>query len=90
MKLIKVPKIRLVTLTRQHKDSELIKQSVLESNAFPGVHVSTKSPQSCHQDQLDAIQKRMCSHSHLARFGNRGAIKCLDNFCARLQLCDIR
>ena len=59
-------------INRQHKDSELAKQGVLESDAFTGEHISTKSPQSCQQ-------KRMCNRTHPSGFGNRGAIKCLDN-----------
>ena len=78
-----------IGLNRSHKDSysELVKQGVLESDAFTDEHISTKSPQSCQQDQLDAMQKRICNRSHLAGFGNRGAIKCLDNVISVLD-CD--
>ena len=77
----KGPEDQIGNINGQHKDtvSELAKQSVLESDAFTGEHISTKSPQSCQQDQLDAMQKRMCNRSHLAGFGNRGAISCIDN-----------
>ena len=54
----KGPEHQIGNVNRQHKDSELAKQGVLESDAFTGEHVSTKSPQSCQQDQLDAMQKR--------------------------------
>ena len=52
-----------IGLNGPHKDSysELVKQGVLESDAFTGEHISTKSPQSCQQDQLDDIQKRICN-----------------------------
>ena len=69
----------LIGLIGPHKDSELAKKGVLETDTFTGEHISTKSPQSCQQDQLDAMQKRMCSRSHLAGFGNKGAINCIDN-----------
>ena len=81
------PEDQISNINRQHKDSKLIKQGDLQSDTFTGEHVSTKSPQSCGQDQLDAMQKRMCSCSHLAGFGNRGAIKCLDNVISVLD-CD--
>ena len=68
-----------IGLIGPHKDSEFTKQGVLETDAFTSEHISTKSPQSCQQDQQDAKQKRMCNRSHLAGFGNRGAIKCIDN-----------
>ena len=70
-----------IGLNGPHKDSysEMVKQGVLESDAFTGEHISTKSPQSCQQDQLDDIQKRICNRTHLSGFGNRGAISCIDN-----------
>ena len=70
-----------IGLNKSHKDSysELVKQGVLESDAFTDEHISTKSPQSCQQDQLDAIQKRICNRTHLSGFGNRGAISCIDD-----------
>ena len=57
----KGPKDRIGNINGQHKDTKLAKQSVLESDAFTGEHISTKSPQSCQQDQLDDIQKRICN-----------------------------
>ena len=60
-----------IGLNRPHKDSELGKQDVLESDAFTGKHISTKSSQSCQQEQLDAIQKRMCNRTHLYGFGSK-------------------
>ena len=72
------PEHQIGKINGLHKGNELAKQGVL-ADAFTGEHVKTKSPQSCRQDQLDAMQKRMCNHTHLSRFGNRGAMICLDN-----------
>ena len=51
----KGPEDQISNINGQHKDSKLIKQGDLQSDAFTGEHVSTKSPQSCGQDQLDAM-----------------------------------
>ena len=75
----KGPKHLIGNINGPHKDSELVKQGVLESDAFTGEHANTKSPQSCQQDQLDAMQKRMCKRTHQSGFGDRGAISCIDN-----------
>ena len=75
----KGPEHQIGNINRQHKGSELAKQGVLGSDAFTGEHISTKSPQSCRQDQLDAIQKRVCNRTHPSGFGSKGAMICLDN-----------
>ena len=72
------PEHQIGKINGLHKGNKLAKQVVL-ADAFTGEHVKTKSPQSCRQDQLDAMQKRMCNRTQLSGFGNRGAMICLDN-----------
>ena len=84
----KGPKRQIDNVNEPHKDSKLAKQGILESDAFMGEHITTESPQSCQQDQLDAMQKRMCNRTHhdLA-FDARGAISFIDNVISVLD-CD--
>ena len=72
------PEHQIGDINGPYKGNELAKQGVL-TDAFTGKHIKTKSPQSCQQDQLDAMQNRMCNRTHPSGFGDRGAVSCIDN-----------
>ena len=56
------------------------KLAKLEYDASMGIRIQNKLSQTCQQDQLDDMQKRICMHVESApAFDTKGAAMCIDN-----------